>query len=179
MKRLTIAILLLFSSLFMNAQITTANLRGYVSDQNHEFLIGATVTATHDPSGMRHATVTDKNGGYHLFNLIPGGPYSVEIRSMGFQTKTIQDIYLALGENKLLNVTLLTDSINLSEITIAVPAVIHDETSSVMTTINVEEITSLPTVERSLNDLIALTPQASLIASLTATAVHAVNVAAS
>jgi hypothetical protein len=161
MKRLTIAILLLFSSLLTNAQITTANLRGYVSDQNHEFLLGATVTATHDPSGMRHATVTDKNGGYHLFNLIPGGPYSVEIRSMGFQTKTIHDIYLALGEDKLLNVTLLTDSISLSEITIAVPAVIHDETSSVMTTINVEEITSLPTVERSLNDLIALTPQAS------------------
>ena len=161
MKRLALAFFLLFSSILTNAQITTANLSGHVSGQNHELLTGATITATHDPSGTRHATVTDKNGSYHLYNIIPGGPYSVEVHMLGFQTKTVHDIYLAIGEDKTVDVTLLTDSISLNEVTIVVPAIVRSETSGVTTNVDAVEIVNLPTVERSLNDLIALTPQAS------------------
>ena len=76
MKRLLFAITLIISSLTLSAQITNAHLMGTVTNQDHETLLGATVTAIHDPSGTRMDAVTDQKGIYRLVNMTPGGPYT-------------------------------------------------------------------------------------------------------
>ena len=159
MKRLILAVLILLSTT-LAAQITSSNLSGKITNSDKEVLEGATVVAIHVPTGTRQHAVSDKNGVYHLNNLTPGGPYTVEIRSIGFQSKTITDIYLTLGERRIIDETLETDVFNLSEVIINAKDESLHHNSGVTSTFSSEQISELPTVSRSLNDLIALTPQA-------------------
>ena len=46
----------------VNAQITTSSMSGQVSDTNGEDVIGATIRATHMPSGTTYNAVTNIDG---------------------------------------------------------------------------------------------------------------------
>ena len=78
---------------------------GRVTDSN-ESLIGATVRATHKPSGTVYGTITNPEGRFNLNGMRVGGPYSVEISYIGYSTSTTNDITLSLGENYELNIEL-------------------------------------------------------------------------
>ena len=80
----------------VHAQVTTAGMSGRVTDQAGTDLIGATVVATHTPSGSQYGTVTNENGIFILAGMRSGGPYSVEVSYVGYTAKTINDIILRL-----------------------------------------------------------------------------------
>ena len=68
-----------------------------------------------------------------------------------------------LGETKILNVRLNEEAIGLGEVSVVADAVsngMDSDRAGATTTINNEQITTLPTISRSLNDVLALTPQA-------------------
>jgi hypothetical protein len=79
--------LCLFSFIPLNAQVTTGNIFGTVTDASGEVLIGANVIATHTPSGTVYGTTTREDGGYALPNLRVGGPYSIEISYVGYESE--------------------------------------------------------------------------------------------
>lgn len=56
----------------VNAQVTTSSITGTITDDKGEPLIGATVTAIHQPSGTTYMTSTKKGGGFNLPGLRPG-----------------------------------------------------------------------------------------------------------
>ncbi|MGI8583712.1 MAG: TonB-dependent receptor [Chitinophagaceae bacterium] len=144
--------------LIMNAQVTTSIISGTIRAGN-EGLSGATVVAVHTPSGTTYQTVTLKDGVFNLVNLIPGGPYKINISYVGFQTYTQDDVLLSLGENTRIDVTLLNSNTALQEVVITGTGNTKRKTGA-STNISRQQIESLPTLNRSLADVWRLTPQA-------------------
>ena len=162
MKKLFTLFLALVASFTMMAQVTTSSISGRITDVQKRTLPGATVVATHTPSGTQYYAVADANGSYRLLNIRPGGPYRLEFRMVGFQTEVHNNINTTLGETKILNVSMKEEAIGLGEVTISAEAIsngMDSDRAGATTAISSEQITQLPTVSRSLNDVLALTPQ--------------------
>ncbi|MBQ5407888.1 MAG: carboxypeptidase regulatory-like domain-containing protein, partial [Prevotella sp.] len=85
-KRLLTVVVLIWSTVTMVAQVTTAGISGIVTAGGEE-AIGATVTAKHVPSGAVYRAVTNIDGQYTMTGMRAGGPYEVEITYIGFQTQ--------------------------------------------------------------------------------------------
>ena len=163
MKKLLTFFLAMIASITMMAQVTTSSISGKITDVNKGVLPGATVVATHTPSGTEYYAVADVNGTYRLMNVRPGGPYKLEFRMIGFATTVQQGIITTLGENRIVNVTMNEEAIGLNEITVSAEAIsngMDSDRAGATTNISTEQITSLPTITRNLNDVLSLTPQA-------------------
>ena len=150
----------LFTIFNMSAQITSSSISGRVTDESHKALPGTSVVATYTPTGTQYSTIVDANGIYRLQNVRPGGPYTIEFRSVGYHPVTKSGLNIALGETHMVNISMKEDVIDLSEIVISAEAV-HSENAGITTEVSKDEIATLPTVSRNLNDVLALTPQAS------------------
>lgn len=103
--RLMLVASLLVITTILNAQVTTSSMSGRVTDVDGS-VIGATVVATHTPSGTTYGTVTNLEGRFNLNGMRVGGPYTVEVTYIGYGTSTTNNISLALGSNYVLNVEL-------------------------------------------------------------------------
>ncbi|MCQ2302034.1 MAG: carboxypeptidase regulatory-like domain-containing protein [Bacteroidales bacterium] len=163
MKKLLTFFVAMIASISLMAQVTSSNISGKVTDGNKVALAGATVVATHTPSGSQYYSVADANGAYRLLNIRPGGPYKIEVRMVGFQTTIQEGISATLGETKILNFKMQEESIGLGEVTIAgeaIPSGMDSDRAGATTAITSEQINNLPTVTRNLNDVLSLTPQA-------------------
>ena len=164
MKKLLTFFVAMIASISLMAQVTTSSISGKITDNNKGTLPGATVVATHTPSGSQYYAVADANGNYRLLNIRPGGPYTIEFRMVGFQTVRQENIVATLGETKILNVRMNEEAIGLGEVTVSAEAIsngMDSDRAGATTAISNEQITTLPTISRSLNDVLALTPQAS------------------
>ena len=74
LRRLTIiALMMLAFTTSIMAQITTSGINGKVTSQGDE-VIGASVTATHQPSGTVYRAVTNVHGRFNIPGMRPGGP---------------------------------------------------------------------------------------------------------
>ena len=163
MKKLLTFFVAMIASISLMAQVTTSSISGKITDNNRATLPGATVVATHTPSGSQYYAVADANGAYRLLNIRPGGPYKIEYRMIGFQTVIQEGVTATLGETKILNVRMNEETVGLGEVTVAAEAIsngMDSDRAGATTAISNEQITALPTISRSLNDVLALTPQA-------------------
>ena len=142
------------------AQITTSSLGGRIVDESGVPVVGAAVVATHTPSGTVYGVVTNAEGRYAVNGMRAGGPYTVAISCLGYQSLTYTDVNLQLAEAAALNATLKEDSQMLSEaMVIAAPASkFSAEKTGAATNISSSQITSLPTVSRSITDVTKLSP---------------------
>lgn len=142
------------------AQITTSSLNGRVADENGDPVIGAVVVATHTPSGTSYYAAVNNQGLVSINGMRAGGPYSVEVSCLGYQTVTYTDITLKLAETYQLNATLPEDSELLSEAIVisAASSKFTTEKTGASTHIKNTDITSLPTVSRSITDFTKLSP---------------------
>ena len=156
----------MIASISLMAQVTTSSISGKIMDNNKGILPGATIVATHTPSGSQYYAVADANGTYRLLNIRPGGPYTIEVRMVGFQTIKHEGITTTLGETKILNVRMNEEAIGLGEVTISAESIsngMDSDRAGATSVIDNEQITTLPTITRSLNDVLALTPQATVL----------------
>ena len=141
---------------------TTASMRGRITDDNGAGLPGATVRATHTPTGTEWGNVTDLNGYFRLPNMNVGGPYKISVSFIGFETIERENIYLTLGQTFNLNERLSEDVTELEAVIVSASQgeIIDGNRTGASTFISKETIESLPTVGRSIGDFVRLTPQA-------------------
>ena len=164
MKQAIKSLLLSFAAMLFvvsaAAQVTTSTLNGKVSDQQGEGIPGATVVAVHTPSGTQYYAVANAEGRFFINGMRAGGPYSVEVSCLGYNTVTYTDITLQLAEPYALNATLSDDTQMLSEAIVISEAAskFAAEKTGAATNINSAQITSLPTVSRSITDVTRLSP---------------------
>lgn len=142
------------------AQVTTSSLNGKVADGEGNAIPGAAVVAVHTPSGTQYYAVANAEGRFYINGMRSGGPYSVEVTCLGYQTVQYTDITLQLAETFSLNASLKEDKEMLAEaVVVATPASkFSAEKTGAATNISNSQITSLPTVSRNITDVTRLSP---------------------
>ncbi|MFD2162790.1 carboxypeptidase regulatory-like domain-containing protein [Paradesertivirga mongoliensis] len=160
-RYLLITFLMLISAARLDAQVTSGSLTGTVKDDDGEPLIGATIKATHQPTGTAYGSTTNTEGRYTIPNMRVGGPYVVTISYLGFATETKNNISIQLGEPYLLNQVLRTGEVGLKEVVVVGTRdnIFNSRRTGASTSVSREQIEELPTLNRSLSDYWRLTPQ--------------------
>jgi hypothetical protein len=154
---------LTFLSLNVSAQVTTSSMSGKITDENGP-LAGASIVATHVPSGTVYYSAADNSGNFRIPNIQAGGPYSVKITMLGFRDYEVTDINVALGDNYVLKVLMQEETVSLNAIVVSAESSsssMRSDRAGAVTSVGVREISDIPTVSRSVNDILKLTPQAS------------------
>ena len=148
------------------AQITTSGISGKVT-ANGEDIIGATIKAVHQPSGTVYRAVTNIDGRYSIQGMRPGGPYVLEVSYVGYKTKEVKNFNLSLGQNTILNESLSENAEMLQDVVVTADRNnnMRTDRAGATTSINADQIEAVPTVSRSMNDLLKLTPQGANVGS--------------
>ena len=153
--------MLVFFSFSAIAQVTTASMAGLITENNAEPIIGASIVATHEPSGTRYTAVSNVDGRYSIQGMRVGGPYTVRVSYVGMQPVAFENIMLQLGEIEELNVYLTPGSTELGELVVRGRASkFSAEKTGATTNISQAQILSTPTVNRSISDLARMSPYA-------------------
>ncbi len=162
MRVILLTICLAFTTIVAYGQVTTSEMTGVVSDASGETLIGATVQAVHTPTGSRYGTVTNLLGEFNIPNMRVGGPYSVTVSFVGYETQVVENVFLRLGEPFALNVQMNDQGIELGEVTVTSTRsnILNSQRTGAATNVDVNTLNNLPTISRSINDFTRLTPQA-------------------
>ncbi|WP_432713776.1 TonB-dependent receptor [Pedobacter sp.] len=143
------------------AQVTTSSMTGTIKDAQAA-LPGASVKATHTPTGTVYGITSNNDGRFTIGNMRVGGPYTVEVSFVGYKAQKFGNVYLKLGEPYVLNVVLADNAANLTEVTIVGSqpnAILNSNKSGTSTVVTRTQIQNLPTITRSVNDITRLTPQ--------------------
>lgn len=138
------------------AQVTTSELIGRVADGSGNPVAGATVEATHTPSGINYTAVTSDSGRYSIANMRVGGPYTVKVSQAGFNEQVKEGITLALGNASTVNFD-LSGAIT-GEVTVTADEIFSELKTGASTNVSNSVVTTLPTISRRINDFAKLSP---------------------
>src|ERR1044072_6773081 len=154
--------LLLCCSPFLFSQVTTATLSGTVKDPKGAALPAATVVVEWADAGFKQTLPTRGDGRFTVTNLRVGGPYTITVTFVNFQTSVTDNVFLELGQNNSVEIQMKEKAGELKEVTITSRSAVFDnKKTGASTNINRRLIQSLPTISRSADDYIRLTPSAS------------------
>jgi hypothetical protein len=153
---------ILISSPALFSQVTTATLSGIVKDPNGAPLPAATVIVEFADAGIKQAMATKGDGRFTFVNLRVGGPYTITVTFINYQTSVTDNVFLELGPNNTIDIQLRPKAGELKEVTVTGSSAIFDnKKTGASMNINSRLIRSLPTISRSADDYLRLTPSAS------------------
>lgn len=158
---LTLLVLAMVTGQYVNAQVTTSSITGTAKNNNGEGLVGATVVATHTPSGTTYSTIAGKDGVFTLPNLRIGGPYNLTVTYSGLQPFSVNGFNLELGQPFVVSAALGQNVQTMETVVISGNRRAAVQKTGASTNINNRQLTTLPTISRSITDFTRLTPQAS------------------
>ncbi|HUP13797.1 MAG TPA: carboxypeptidase regulatory-like domain-containing protein, partial [Niastella sp.] len=153
---------LLCCSPLLFSQVTTATLSGIVRDPKGVALPAATVVIEWADAGFKQTLPTRGDGRFTVPNLRVGGPYTITVTFVNFQTTVTENVFLELGQNNSVEIQMKEKAGELKEVTVTSRSAVFDnKKTGASTNINSRVIRSLPTISRSADDYIRLTPSAS------------------
>jgi hypothetical protein len=141
------------------AQVTTSNITGTVKGSNGDALTGATVAATHEPTGTVYRTTSRAGGRFDIQNIVPGGPYNIKVSYVGFDELTQPNINIPLGETYDLQAELIITNKQLTEVVVSGTRAGTLKTGAA-TNFSRRVIQNTPNIGRSITGLTRNTPQA-------------------
>ena len=164
-KLLQFVLAVLILPAFALAQNTTSSLSGSVKTNTGEVLVGATVTATHEPTGTTYRVQSRAGGRFDISNMNPGGPYIVEVSFLNYANEKKTDLYLSLGDVLKVDFALASKVNNLGNVTVSSLRKTTETSGKggAETTIGRDKMANLPTVGRNIYDYLRAVPQAKLI----------------
>jgi hypothetical protein len=139
------------------AQRITGSIVGTVKDEQGALVTAATVKAANLDTGFSRSAATESDGGYHI-QYLPVGRYNVEVEAPGFKKSVQQNVVLTVDQTQTVNVTLAlgvqTQTITVTE----APSLVNTSDAELVRTVQPDEITGLPLVNRNVYTEISLTP---------------------
>ncbi|MCL5254980.1 MAG: TonB-dependent receptor [Gammaproteobacteria bacterium] len=157
-----VALTLGMSSAAVMAQETSSSIRGQILDQQGQVVSDTRVIIIHVPSGTTTTVTTNQSGNFTASGLRVGGPYRVVLENASFEAKTIEDIFLQLGDAYRLSAELAPQGQTQYE-RIAVTGRAINTTSlqaGSSSTWGAQEIQNMPTFDRDLKDVVRQNPLA-------------------
>ena len=160
LKHLLLAGIAMLAGTLVYAQVTTSSMNGRVADEKGEPVVGAAVVATHEPSGTVYGAIVNQNGQYTINGMRAGGPYKVEVSSVGYNSLLFKDVTLQLAETYNLSATLKESTEFLEQVVVigTAKSKFSNENTGAATNIDNSQIAALPTVSRSITDVTRLSP---------------------
>ena len=160
LKHLLLVGIAMLAGTLAYAQVTTSSMNGRVADEKGEPVVGAAVVATHEPSGTVYGAIVNQNGQYTINGMRAGGPYKVEVSSVGYNSLLFKDVTLQLAETYNLSATLKESTEFLEQVVVigTAKSKFSNERTGAATNIDNSQIAALPTVSRSITDVTRLSP---------------------
>ncbi len=154
MHLLLVTLMLMIASV-AGAQVTTSSVSGKIVADN-ENVIGATITAVHEPSGTKYNAVTNHQGRYAIQGMRSGGPYTITISYIGYNQEVFRNVNLALGQEEVINANLKEDARSLGEVVVNGQA--GKGGNGAATNFSQQQIENTPTIDRNIYDVAKLSP---------------------
>ena len=143
----------------VHAQETSSSVRGTVTNDTGP-VAGAEVTVVHEPSGTTLNTNTDASGNFSANGLRIGGPFTVTVNADGYESSTIDNLFLQAGQPTRLPIQLQTQNqIVVSASSLGPTIAASDGPTTVLTR---DEIESVASVNRDIRDLARRDPLVSV-----------------
>lgn len=146
------------------AQQTTAAVGGVAVDDQDKPIAGATVTVTHVPTGTKVQAVTDSSGVFSFRGLRVGGPYRVAASAKNYETQSLNDLYLNVGDDSRVKLALVPAG-SVSELVVtAAKSLTGSQLANVgsRTTMQAAQIEAVVSVRRDIRDVARRDPLANL-----------------
>ena len=161
-KNFLLAVITLIAGTVTYAQVTTSSIGGHITAQDGN-VVGAAVVAVHQPTGSQYYSITDANGNYRINGIAPGGPYTVSVEMLGYRKVENQNLYAPLGETLVVDAVLEDENLALDALVFVADGKesnMNINRSGAGTSVSQRTMESMPTISRSMNDVMKLTPQA-------------------
>ena len=159
---LAVVIVLLLAPAALRAQgVTTGSISGTVYGSTGASVVGATVLAVHEPSGTQYGAIVREGGAYDIRGVRVGGPYSVTVQMLGFETSRETEIFVNLNQTVDTDFTLVPEAIEVAGINVEleVDPVLNSSRTGAATYVTPDQVVELPSVKRSTRDLTRLDPR--------------------
>lgn len=151
--------LLALSNPYANAQLTTADIIGTVSDSTGAIIPNAKVNLLNLGTHESRSTLTGATGTY-AFTLLPPGHYSVQIEAQGFKHAAVPDLTVAAGDRARADATLqIGQSSETVQVTAQTP-LLQTDSSTVSSSVSDQAVQNLPLNGRNFIQLVQLVPGA-------------------
>ena len=159
------AVLLLVAGLSASVAaqgVTTASVRGTITDDMGTPVDGATVLLVNQSTGQRFSGISRADGRYNIENVPVGGPYTLTARLIGLQEAGRDLFYLSLQQQLVLDLTMSRAAVQLEAVVVTAeeqdPLTATNRTGTVAL-ISDSAISRLPTLNRNFTDFVATVPQ--------------------
>ena len=139
------------------AQAGRSEINGTIFDTAKSVIPGATVTATHEATGLVRTFTSGADGRFVIATLTPG-TYTIAVELAGFQTTTRQGVAVGVGQELTLDFTLSVAALQESLTVTAEAPVVEVTASRVGTNVTTREIDNLPSQGRNQLSLMQLVP---------------------
>ncbi len=142
----------------MLAQFSGGKISGSVYDSSKAAIPGATVTVRDERTSEERKTVTNEQGQFVVPQLKPS-TYKVTAEAGGFESQSIADIILRVGQNLTLDVTVHPAG-NTEEITVSEIVTVDTTSARIGVNVTPAEVKGLPLNGRQVSQLYLLAPGA-------------------
>jgi hypothetical protein len=158
-RRAALGVMCLLLASAAQAQVTTADILGRVTDSSGAVLPGVGITAVNTATRDTRTQVSNETGDY-VFNLLPIGRYTVTIELQGFQTQTT-NVAVASGDRARVDAKLQLGTVSESIQVTAEAALLQTDTSTVGALFTDKAVQDLPVAGRNIVRLVQMIPGAS------------------
>ncbi len=135
----------------------TGSFSGTVLDKTGSVVVGASVKATAQATGVTRDSKTDESGHY-LMPLLPIGDYTVRVESQGFAAAEQKDLRLQVDEHRELDFTLAPASVTAAIEVSATEVSVQTSNPTLGQVITSQQVADLPLNGRDFVQLATLTP---------------------
>ncbi|HYK83249.1 MAG TPA: TonB-dependent receptor [Gemmatimonadales bacterium] len=141
--------------------VTSAAVAGRITDDAGAPVSAATVALTNGSTGQRYSARSADDGRYVFENVQVGGPYSMEVRALGFESARVTGLTLTLGQRFAQNFTLKRAALEVAGVTVTAESDPLRSTArtGAATFISDSALRHLPTTSRNFTDFIQTVPQ--------------------
>jgi hypothetical protein len=142
-----------------------AGVRGTVTRADGAALERAIIEIRHAPTGRTVSVETDAAGRYVIANLPAGGAHTLTVAAFGYASRRIESVQLQAGTIHRYDFRLEPGALTLPEVEVRARADARFDAgrSGAATVVGEAEVRSHPTIERSVMELVALSPMAARV----------------
>jgi hypothetical protein len=159
-KAVAIGIFTLASSVAAYAQAVAGlgGVSGTVRDASGSSIPDATVVVSNDSRGIKRTMQTTDAGVFSAPALVPAAGYSISVNKTGFTTWEVKDFAVAVGQTVDFKIALQVGTATTQVDVTAEAPMVEDTKSGVTSTVNQDQIDSLPINGRRVDSFVLLTP---------------------